>query len=102
MRFLPILDNLLLAYADRSRIVSEEYRSRLTVANGMKAAFLMDGFVRGAWQIRTERSTALLTLEPFAPLSASERAALEEEGAKLLHFAAKKADSADIRYLSNP
>lgn len=50
-------------------------------------SILLDGTLAGTWRIdRTERPT--LTIEPFEPVAPAERTVLEEEGARLLDFAA--------------
>lgn len=89
-RFLGEFDQMLLAYADRSRVLSEPHKQRVFTANGLvRPVFLLDGFVAGKWEIRQRRGDALLLVEPFAPLSAGDREALGEEGARLLAFAAQ-------------
>jgi hypothetical protein len=51
IRFLPKWDNVLLAWADRRRILPEEYRRVVIGQNGDVAqTFLVDGFVAGTWQ----------------------------------------------------
>ncbi|MFC3802995.1 winged helix DNA-binding domain-containing protein [Cohnella sp. GCM10012308] len=97
-RFLGEFDQMLLAYADRSRILSETRKKRVFTANGLvRPVFLLDGIVAGKWEIRRGRSDALLIVEPFAPLSADDREELAEEGARLLAFAARELDH-DIRF----
>ncbi|CAI6081581.1 hypothetical protein COHCIP112018_03358 [Cohnella sp. JJ-181] len=89
-RFLGEFDQMLLAYADRSRILSDAHKQRVFTANGLvRPVFLLDGFVAGKWEIRRQRDDATLVVEPFAPLSAEGREALGEEGARLLAFAAE-------------
>ena len=95
VRFLPQYDNLLLSHADRSRIVPHEHRQAVFLSAGrVQATFLRDGFVAGTWETGREGETAVLTLTPFAPLRAADRAALEEEGARLLRFV--EDDAADF------
>ena len=45
---------------------------------------LVDGFVRGTWAIEDGR----LEIDPWEPLSAEQRAAVDAEGERLLAFAA--------------
>lgn len=85
VRFVPDFDNLLLSHADRARIISEEHRKRVFTVNGIiRATFLVDGFVHGMWKIEKKRGEAVLRVDPFAPVPKRERAALEEEGLRLL------------------
>jgi DNA glycosylase AlkZ-like len=83
VRFLPKWDNLLLAFADRTRVLPEEYRKEVIRMNGDVAqTFLVDGFVAGIW--RTENGR--VALEPFVKLSPSVRRELEDEAARLEAF----------------
>lgn len=92
-RFLPEFDNLLLSHADRARVIAEEHRrAYLNAPNGLvPGALLVDGFAAGFWKIRRERQAATLRVMPFAPLAAGDRAAVAEEGERLLAFAAADA-----------
>ncbi|RAV15636.1 winged helix DNA-binding domain-containing protein [Paenibacillus contaminans] len=100
-RFLGEFDNMLLSYDDRSRIIADEYRPLVFTENGIiRAAILVDGFVRGIWKIERSKSEAVLVIESFAPLTALQTAELAEEGAKLLDFAAPDAGSRDVRFVS--
>ena len=96
VRFLPEFDNLLLGHADRSRVVSDRHRG--LVVQGL-AAVLVDGFARAVWTIARDRGTATLVVEALGgPLPAADRAAVAEEGARLLAFAAADATGHDIRF----
>src|SRR5439155_24841040 len=54
VRFLPDYDNVLLAHADRSRIVDSAHRQQLFTRNLLvPASFLVDGFVAGLWTVET-------------------------------------------------
>ncbi|MFC6882406.1 winged helix DNA-binding domain-containing protein [Actinomadura yumaensis] len=91
-RFLPEFDNLVLAHADRTRIISDEHRPALTTKNlRVRATFLWDGFARGVWEIETKRKTATLRLRPFDRLPREALRALTTEGDALLRFAEPEA-----------
>ncbi|HEY7782070.1 MAG TPA: crosslink repair DNA glycosylase YcaQ family protein, partial [Ktedonobacterales bacterium] len=60
----------------------------------------VDGFVRGTWRVARERGTASLLIEPFVALGTADRAAVEEEGERLLAFAAAEAGSREVRVVS--
>ncbi|HWF49816.1 MAG TPA: winged helix DNA-binding domain-containing protein [Solirubrobacteraceae bacterium] len=86
-RFLPEFDSLLLAHADRARVISDEHRPAVITKNlRVRATFLLDGFVRGTWESKRTRRAPTLTISPFEPLSKREFAALKTEGAALLGF----------------
>jgi hypothetical protein len=85
VRFLPKWDNVLLAFADRTRVLPERYRRVVIGQNGDVAqTFLVDGLVAGTWRVDDGRVAA----EPFEPLSATTRRELEDEGARLEAFLA--------------
>ncbi|ULL16212.1 winged helix DNA-binding domain-containing protein [Paenibacillus sp. H1-7] len=99
--FLGEFDNMLLSYADRTRIISDEYRPRVFTVNGIiRSTFLIDGFVRGLWRLERKRGGAVLILEPFGPLMNHDRNALEEEGLRLLDFAASNDKTREIRFVN--
>ncbi len=83
IRFLPKWDNVLLAFADRTRVLPEEHRRRVVGMNGDVArTFLVDGFVAGTWRVDDGR----VALEPFAPLPRSIGRDLQDEAARLEAF----------------
>jgi hypothetical protein len=77
--FLPESDNALLSHADRTRIISEEYRRTLFKAPIMRGV-LLDGFVCGTWKKERTREKATLLIEPFEPLATKERDSLAKKG----------------------
>jgi hypothetical protein len=85
VRFLPKWDNVLLAWADRTRVLPERYRKTVISMNGDVAqTFLVDGFVPGMWRIENGR----VGLEPFSRLPLSVRRELADEAERLEAFLA--------------
>jgi hypothetical protein len=85
VRFLPKWDNVLLAFADRTRVLPERYRKAVIRVNGdVSQTFLVDGFVAGIWRAENGR----VVLEPFAALPRSVRRELEDEAGRLEAFLA--------------
>ena len=79
-RLLPRWDELLLAHADRTRVLPEEYRKTVIKKNGdVLQTFLVDGFVAGLW--REERGRVVL--EPFKSIPRTARRELEDEARRL-------------------
>ena len=99
VRFVPDYDNLILSHADRTRVIADVYRPKVFLsAARVRATFLVDGFVRGAWKIEKYRRAAALVLEPFEPLADEHRHALTEEGERLARFVADGAEAVEIRF----
>ena len=85
VRFLPKWDNILLAWADRTRVLPEQYRKAVIRMNGDVAqTFLVDGFVAGMWRVENGH----VVLEPFSPLPRPVRRVLEDEGGRQETFLA--------------
>jgi hypothetical protein len=83
VRFLPEYDNLLLAFADRSRIIAAEHRPRIFTPNlVVPPTFLVDGFVAGTWKIERKE----VKLDPFVKLSKKTREELMNEAENLARF----------------
>lgn len=98
-RFVPEYDNLVLAHADRRRVIADEDRKKVFLsAARVRATVLLDGFVAGVWRIEKTKKTAALIVEPFAPLSTEDRDALVEEGERLLRFATDGQPELDVRF----
>ncbi len=86
-RLLPEFDNLLLAWDDRSRLIADEHRPRVTTKNlRVKATFLLDGLVAGTWTIAVKRGAATLTLEPFGKVPKRALKELEAEAQRLVRL----------------
>lgn len=100
-RFLPDFDNALLSHADRSRILPEAHRARLMASIG-RPAVLIDGFARAFWKVERQRAAARLIVEPVERLGRGERAAVVEEGVRLLAFLAGDAAPGEVRFAPAP
>jgi Winged helix DNA-binding domain len=96
-RFLPEYDNVLLSHADRARIIPVRRRVPLPPGmGGTGGTVLVDGFWQATWAITRQRGAATLLVRPFTRLTREQAAAVAEEGARLLDFAAADADARDI------
>ena len=98
-RFLPAFDNLILSHADRTRVISDEYRKAIASKNGMvPATVLVDGFVSGTWKTERVRGRTSLVISPFEPLTKNTRKALTEEGEQLIRFVAEGTGAYEIHF----
>ena len=85
-RLVPRFDNLVLAHADRTRILGDVPVKRIVTQNALvHATILVDGFVAGTWQLEKGK----VRLEPFGRLpreakSASGRGSRPRRGVRLL------------------
>jgi hypothetical protein len=99
VRFLPGFDNAILAHADRSRIIADEYRARVTTKNLIVLpTFLVDGFVAGTWKCERTKKTAQLTISPFARLARGARSELTKEAESLVRFIDPAADRWSVAF----
>ncbi|MGW3967236.1 winged helix DNA-binding domain-containing protein [Amycolatopsis sp. NPDC005003] len=82
-RFLPEYDNVLLAHADRARVLPPGRRVPLPPGNGAsRGTLLVDGFYRADWRLHADR----LEVTAHDRLPAAERTEIEEEAGRLLEF----------------
>lgn len=103
IRFVPDYDNLVLSHADRRRVISDEHRPRVFLSAGrVRATFLVDGFVAGAWKIEKSRRQAELQIEPFKPLPQDVRDSLRTEGETLLRFVGGHTGELRVRFADLP
>ena len=98
-RFLPEQDNLLLSYADPSRVIHEEHAPEVLPGDGAGGgSFLLDGAFAGFWRISRAGESATLLIEPFKRLSSADRNALSEEAGCLVEFVAADAERHDVAF----
>ncbi len=77
VRFLPEFDNVLLAHADRRRIIADD---RLGVVIGGKPTVLVDGYVVATWSVSKDRKVVVDFIDT---LPASRLKAVAEEADRL-------------------
>jgi winged helix DNA-binding protein len=98
-QLLPMWDSTVLAFADRTRILSDEDRPKVIARNGdTLPIFLVDGFVAGRWWAKAEGRRTRIELEPFRRLAAKDRRALERLGRRLATFVAPHEPNVYARY----
>ncbi len=96
VRLLPEFDNLVLAHADRSRVIADRHRENLTSKNlRVRATVLVDGTVAAFWRMEKK---ATVVIEPLRKLKAGERKAIEAEASGLAAFAEPKAKNHWVRF----
>lgn len=96
-RLLAGYDNLLLAYADRTRVMTDEVRRRVCVGDLVEQTILVDGVVSGTWELA--RDTATVTVRPFNRLTPADREALAAEADRILDLTVPAAESPTVRIL---
>jgi hypothetical protein len=85
-RLLPMWDSTLLAFADRTRLISDADRRVVIARNGdTLPTFTVDGVVAGLWWAEAEwGGRTRIVIEPFRPLlRRADKRALEAEGERL-------------------
>jgi hypothetical protein len=88
IRYLARFDAAILGHdsAERTRILPERYKKQVIFSAEVWQTFLVDGFVAGRYRLSATTKEASLALEPFRPLRRADRAALVEEGERLVRF----------------
>jgi hypothetical protein len=98
-RFLPEFDNLVLAHADRTRVLADEHRGSVVTKNlRVKATFLWDGFVAGTWTVERKKAQATLHITPFEPMPRRAVEQLTDEGEAMLRFIEDDASSFAVTF----
>ena len=101
VRLVAEFDNLVLAHAERARVVSPEATRQLFTVNGViPGSVLIDGFVAGMWRLTRSRPGATVTIEMFGPVrrgDAAQRHALIAEAERVLTFGAP-GTAHDVRF----
>jgi hypothetical protein len=93
-RFLPEYDNLVLSHADRSRVIDRVFGGE----DWWKGSCLVDGVVRATWRLVRKPRESRLEIKTFVPMDPADRAALADEGERLLAFVAPTAAAREVRF----
>ena len=85
-RLLPMFDNYLLGYRDRTAMLDPRLHDRVYVGGIIKATVVGDGRVLGSW--RLDRSTRSVTIRvtPFEPFTRGHHDGLDRERADIERF----------------
>ena len=95
-RLLAMWDSILLAYADRSRVLPEAYRKTVIRNNGdVLPALLVDGYVAGVWR---PADLGGIEVTAFRPLPARTWTEISNEAAALSAFVADRDPRVYRRY----
>jgi hypothetical protein len=96
-RLLGMWDSVLLAYADRARVIPAEYRKTVTRVNGdVLPTVLVDGYVAGVWRVAEDG--AGIEIGAFRDWPDEVWAALETEARGVLALLSSREVSAYRRY----
>ena len=87
-RLLPMWDSTLLAFADRTWLISDTDRAVVIASNGdTLPTFTVDGVVAGLWWAERDGPGSRIVIEPFRPpLEAAVARSLEQEAERLAAF----------------
>jgi hypothetical protein len=100
-RLLPMWDSTLLAFADRTRLISDEDRRVVIARNGdTLPTFTVDGVVAGLWWAEAAPGgRTRIVIEPFRPpLQRADARVLEQEGERLAEVVAPLEPTVYARY----
>jgi len=95
-RFLPEYDNLLLSYAERTRVIPHRRPVPLPPGHGATGGTLL---VDGSWQADWKISQNIVEIRPFIRLNPADRDAIAAEGERLLGFADPAIAVRDVRFV---
>lgn len=86
VRFLPVYDNVILGYADRSRIVDPADIGRLWQGETNRGSILIDGMVGPSWEFSKTKAGGMLDIRVGRPLAGHDKAVLEGEAEAFVGF----------------
>ena len=96
-RFLSRWDSVVIGYDDRTRILPPKLSAAVIKKNAdILATFLVDGLIGGTWTSETVKGRGILRLTALVKLPKAARAALEDEGERLVRFVERDADRHEV------
>jgi hypothetical protein len=104
-RFLPEYDNVLLAHANRARVVSGHGPGLPLPRGSAVGTLLVDGFYRANWKIAEEGTAATLTVDRFKRLPGEGADVIDEIAAEangLLAFMAPESAEHRVAFVPSP
>ena len=89
LRLLPMFDNYLIGYRDRTAMFDPAVQTLVYVGGIIKATVVCDGRVIGIWQLERSRRPATIRITPFERFTRRHRDELERERADVERFLAR-------------
>lgn len=90
-------EQMLLSYADRTRVVSLEHlKEQVKTRAVARGTVLVNGRFAGVWDLATKANAATVAIELWVKVAQSEQDALARRAGELLQFAEPSADSHDV------
>jgi hypothetical protein len=86
LRLLPMFDNYLIGYRDRSGMLDPARQSQVYVGGIIKASVVCDGRVIGIWRLARSPRPAAVTVTPFERFTRRHLTELDRERADLERF----------------
>jgi len=86
LRLLPMFDNYLIGYRDRSAMLDPGLHSLVYVGGIIKATVVCDGRVIGIWRLDRSGRATTIRITPFEPLTRRHHSQLEQERAEIELF----------------
>jgi hypothetical protein len=90
-RLLPMFDNYLLGYRDRTAMLDPRMQDRVYVGGIIKATVVCDGRVIGLWRLDRSRRSPTIRVTPFEPFTPRYRDELDRERADIERFLGRPA-----------
>jgi Winged helix DNA-binding domain len=85
-RLLPMFDNYLLGYRDRTAMLARPWQERVYVGGIIKATVVCDGRVLGSWRLDRSGRSATVRVSPFEPFTRRHQDGLDRERADIERF----------------